>query len=152
MNGLLAELGGWISFESWKIGSAAFEKSPLQNNTLSLQWILAWLLSPLAWLMGIPVSEVGLAASLLGEKTILNEFVAYVNLSEVMSHLSDRTVVILSYALCGFANFSSIGIQIGGLSALAPERRKDLAQLGVRALIAGSLAAFSTATIAGLLT
>lgn len=120
-------------------------------EALSFQKILGWLFAPLAWLLGIPWHDAVAAGTLLGEKTVLNEFVAYAHLKEQMSLLAPRTVTILTYALCGFANFSSIAIQIGGVGALAPERRHDLARLGIRALIAGTLACFMTACVAGLL-
>jgi len=113
----------------------------------SLQLILGWAFSPIAWLMGIPASEIQLAGALLGEKLVLNEFFAYVHLSEVAGELSDRTVTLLSYALCGFANFSSIAIQLGGIGGLAPLRRKEMALLGMRSIVAGSFACFSTACV-----
>jgi len=101
--------------------------------------------------MGIPLSEASQVAILLGDKIVLNEFVAYLSLSQMTETLSTRSMVIVSYALCGFANFSSIAIQIGGIGALVPERRGDLARLGLRAMWGGSLAAFMTAAVAGLL-
>ena len=101
--------------------------------------------------MGIPWSEALLAGSLLGEKIVINEYVAYVRFADLGEHFSERSSVILSYALCGFANFSSIAIQIGGIGSLAPNQRSELAKLGIRSVIGGSLAAFSTACIAGLL-
>lgn len=143
--------GGVIDFASWGVGldpHSAMKSEPAQ---LTASLIFGWIFSPLAWLMGIDWKECSVAGALLGQKVVLNEFVAYLNLSQVMNQLSERTVIILSYALCGFANFSSIGIQIGGIGTLAPERKSDLAQLGVRAIIGGSLAAFMTAAIAGML-
>lgn len=116
---------------------------------LSLQQIFGWIMAPLAWVIGVPSEEMFLAGALLGEKTILNEFVAYVHLSEMSGQLSERTFILLSYALSGFANFSSIAIQIGGISPLAPERRKDLAQLGLRAVLGGTLASLMTAAVVG---
>lgn len=118
---------------------------------MTLQGILGFFFSPLAWLMGVPWGEAKLVGSWLGEKIVLNEFVAYVHMSEAKAAISERTLIIASYALCGFANFSSIGIQIGGIGAMAPERRGELAQLGIRCMIAGSLATFMTAAIVGLL-
>lgn len=120
---------------------------------LSLEWILGRLFAPLAYVMGVPLNDAIEAGNLLGQKIVINEFFAYANLAELIktNTLNDRTVVILTYALCGFANFSSIGIQVGGIGSLAPERRSDIAKLGIRALIGGSLAAFMTATIAGIL-
>ena len=139
-------LGGLDSFLETYI-------TPLQAVELSLSQIFAWLLAPLAFIMGVPWSEAGQVGQLMGTKIILNEFVAYTDLSEIKKAggLSARSEIIATYALCGFANLGSIGIQIGGIGALAPERKSDLAKLGVRALIGGSLATFMTATIAGLL-
>ena len=124
------------------------------TQPLSLDSILGWLLAPLAWLMGVPWADAPEVGSLIGIKTAVNEFVAYLQLSAMLSGdtaLSPRSVVIATYALCGFANFSSIAIQIGGIGGIAPSRRSDLARIGLRAMIAGSLAAFMTATIAGIL-
>jgi len=123
-------------------------------QTLNLDAILGWVFAPLAWLMGVPWADAPEIGSLLGIKTAVNEFVAYLQLSALLSGdtgLSPRSVVIATYALCGFANFSSIAIQIGGIGGIAPSRRSDLARIGLRAMIAGSLAAFMTATIAGIL-
>lgn len=120
----------------------------------ALEALLGWLLAPLAWLMGVPWDEAHRVGALLGVKTMVNEFIAYQQLSEIVKGdepLSERSTVIATYALCGFANFSSIAIQIGGIGAIAPERKQDLARLGVRAMIAGTLACFQTAIIAGLL-
>ena len=120
---------------------------------LSMERILGVVLRPLAWVMGVPWAEADKVGSLLGIKTVLNEFVGYARLEEMIKadQLSERSKIIATYALCGFANFSSIAIQIGGIGAMAPERRKDLARLGVKAMIGGSLATFQTATIAGIL-
>lgn len=124
-------------------------------KALTIEQIFGYVFSPLAWLMGVPADEMVLAGQLVGEKTILNEFVAYANFSSILNgdtvEMSLRTKVILSYALCGFANFSSIGIQIGGIGAIAPNRRADLSRLGFRALIAGLLASCLRGIIAGLL-
>lgn len=118
---------------------------------LSLELITGYLFSPVAWIMGVPWADCMTVGSLLGKKLILNEFVAYLDLAKHLNDLSPRSVVISTYALCGFANFSSIAIQVGGIGALAPERRKDLALLGVRSLIGGTLACLMTACIAGIL-
>lgn len=120
---------------------------------LSLEGILSYLMFPLAWLMGVPWNDCASVAVLLGKKTILNEFVAYLDLQGLMEKkvISERSIIIATYALCGFSNIGSIGIQIGGIGAIAPERKSDLARLGVRAMIAGSLACFMTACIAGML-
>lgn len=122
---------------------------------LTLEQIFGWVFTPLAWVMGVPSNEVQQVASWMGQKTILNEFVAYLNMATYLkanpAALSERSIAMASYALCGFANILSIAIQIGGIGAMAPERRHDLAKLGVYALIASSLAGFLSATVAGIL-
>lgn len=120
---------------------------------LSLKNILGVVFSGFAWAMGIARQDIQLAGSLMGTKMVINEFVAYLDLSALMKSgaLQPKTVLIVSFALCGFANFSSIAIQVGGIGQLAPERRKDLAKLGFKALIAGTLASYLSATIAGIL-
>jgi concentrative nucleoside transporter, CNT family len=121
---------------------------------VSLQMLLGWLLAPVAWLMGVPWAEAGQVGALLGMRTALNEFFAFLQLSAILgegSPLSPRSVIIATYALSGFANFSSIAIQIGGIGGIAPSRRHDLSALGLRAMIGGTLAAFMTATVAGML-
>ena len=122
---------------------------------LTFQQILGWLFWPFAFLIGVPVAECSTVATFLGEKIVLTEFIAYLHLyeslSEGVAQLSPRTVVIASYALCGFANFGSIGIQIGGIGGIAPERRHDLARLGLRAMFGGMLASLMTAAVAGML-
>ena len=152
LNGVLAEIGELMAFSSWGAGLIP-EGLPTSDAgpTLSFQLVLAYLFAPVAFVMGIPWSEALLAGSLLGEKIVLNEFVAYLHFAEMGETFSDRSVIILSYALCGFANFSSIAIQIGGIGSLAPNQRSELAKLGIRSVIGGSLAAFSTACIAGIL-
>jgi CNT family concentrative nucleoside transporter len=126
------------------------------DQTWSLAAILSPLFAPFAWLMGIPWEDCSNAGNLLGIKMVANEFVAYAQLSawkEAGSGvaLSDRAITILTYALCGFANFSSIGIQIGGIGGMAPERRGELARLGLRAMLGGTLANFMTACVAGIM-
>jgi len=120
---------------------------------LSLELILSYLLAPVAWLMGVPWADCGQVGILLGKKTILNEFIAYLELQPLIEEeaISERAIVIATYALCGFANIGSIGIQIGGIGGIAPDRRGDLAKLAVRAMIAGTIACFMTASIAGML-
>lgn len=122
------------------------------GQPLSLSLILGYILSPLAWIIGIPWSEAVIVGSLIGEKIVLNEFVAYLHLGEIKDTLSQHSVLISTYALCGFANFSSIAIQLGGIGGLAPNRRPDIARLGLRAVFGGTLATMMTATIAGVLT
>ncbi|MHC4866841.1 MAG: NupC/NupG family nucleoside CNT transporter [Planctomycetota bacterium] len=118
---------------------------------LTLERILGWFCAPLAWVMGIEFKDAAAVGALLGKKTILNEFLAYTDLVTLKDVISPRSFTIATYALCGFANFGSIAIQIGGYGSLVPERRKDFASLGLRAMVGGSLAAFTTATIAGML-
>jgi CNT family concentrative nucleoside transporter len=122
-------------------------------RTLSLNQILGLLFSGFAWAMGVPGQDIKQAGALMGTKMVINEFVAYLDLSKLLKAgvLQPKTVLITSFALCGFANFSSIAIQVGGIGQLAPERRKDLATLGFRALICGTLASYLSATLAGML-
>jgi CNT family concentrative nucleoside transporter len=118
---------------------------------LSLQQIFGWVFAPIAWSMGVPWQDAGSIGNLLGTRMVLNEFVAYSQLGAMKATLDPRSFTIATFALCGFANFSSIGMQVGGIGALAPQRRSDLARLGFRAMMAGTLANFVTATIAGFL-
>jgi concentrative nucleoside transporter, CNT family len=118
---------------------------------LSLQLILGWVFAPIAWALGVPWTDASTVGNLLGTRMVLNEFVAYSQLGPLKATLDPKSFTIATFALCGFANFSSIGIQIGGIGALAPERRHDLARLGLRAMLAGTFANFLTATIAGML-
>lgn len=147
MNGLIGWAGSWVGLPQ-----------------LSLELMLSYVLSPVAWLMGVAWQDCAQVAVLLGKKVILNEFIAYASLQQLMDgasvipgqadvavSVSERSVTIATYALCGFANLGSIGIQIGGLSALAPSRQPELAQLGFRAMLGGALASFMTAAIAGFL-
>jgi CNT family concentrative nucleoside transporter len=117
----------------------------------SLQAIFGWMLAPVAYLLGVPWEDCRAVGGLLGTRTVTNELIAYQELGKQKEQLIARSFVISSFALCGFANFSSIGIQLGGIGALAPERRRDLARLGFRALLAGTLANFLSASIAGIL-
>jgi CNT family concentrative nucleoside transporter len=118
---------------------------------LSLQLILGWVFAPIAWALGVPWQDAATVGNLLGTRMVLNEFIAFSQLGPLQSTLDPKSFTIATFALCGFANFSSIGIQIGGIGALAPERRHDLARLGLRAMLAGTFANFLTATIAGML-
>jgi CNT family concentrative nucleoside transporter len=118
---------------------------------LSLQEIFGWVLAPVAWSMGVPWRDAPTIGNLLGTRMVLNEFVAYSQLGPLKAMIDPKSFTIATFALCGFANFGSIGIQIGGIGALAPNRRHDLARLGLRAMFAGTLANFMTATIAGFL-
>ena len=122
------------------------------GRTLSLSTILGYALSPLAWVIGVPWQDAIAVGGLIGEKVVTNEFVAYAHLTEIQDSLSPKALLISTYALCGFANFSSIAIQIGGIGGIAPDRRSDLARLGLLAVLGGTLATMMTATIAGVLT
>ncbi|EGT5712947.1 NupC/NupG family nucleoside CNT transporter [Cronobacter dublinensis] len=143
LNGMLSGIGGWFN-----------------HPELSLQLILGWVFSPVAWLIGVPWEEAMVAGSFIGQKLIINEFVAYMNFGEYLKDdaavaaaglqvLSAHTKAIISFALCGFANLSSIAILIGGLGSMAPSRRHDVAQLGLKAVAAGTLSNLMSATIAG---
>ncbi len=123
--------------------------SPLPE--FSLNTIFGWLFYPLAWCMGVPAADAKAVAAMMGQKLTINEFVAYLNLTAMKASLTPKGLVIASFALCGFANFSSVGIQIGGIGELAPSRRADLAKLGLKALLCGTLASYLSATIAGIL-
>jgi CNT family concentrative nucleoside transporter len=120
---------------------------------LSLEWMLSYVMAPVAWLIGVPWADCAQVGVLLGKKTILNDFIAYLDLKTLIEQkaISERAVIIATYALCNFANIGSIGITIGGIGGMAPNRQKDLARMGVRAMIGGLLAGFMTAAIAGIL-
>ena len=125
-----------------------------QFQNVSLEFILGYIFAPISWLMGVCKEDVVLIGQLLGEKTILNEFVAYISLGEMISankFYEDKSIIIATYMLCGFANFASIGIQIGGIGAIAPKRMKDLSKLGILSLVAGTLACLFTAVIVGMI-
>ena len=135
-NGFLGLVGGWVGFPE-----------------LSFELIVGYLFAPFAFLMGVAWEDCVQVGVMLGKKTVLNEFVAYLDLQAAIqaNSISERSITIATYALCGFANFSSIAIQLGGIGGIAPSRRQDLAKLGVQALVGGTLACFMTACIAGLL-
>ena len=118
----------------------------------SLEQLFGWIFAPLAWLIGIPWKDAGIVGNLLGTRMALNEVVAFSKLGPMKGTLDPRTFMIATFALCGFANFSSIGIQIGGIGALAPEQRGNLARLGIRAMLAGTMANLMSACIVGILT
>lgn len=143
INGILAGIGGWLDYPQ-----------------LSLELILGWVFSPIAFLIGVPWNEAMTAGSFIGQKVVVNEFVAYMNFGEYLKPdtqviaaglqpLSDHTKAIISFALCGFANLSSVAILLGGLGGMAPNRRKDVARLGMKAVMAGTLSNLMSATIAG---
>ena len=133
VNGLLGGIGGWFGIEG-----------------LTLQGILGKLLAPLAWLIGVPWHEAAAAGSLIGQKFIMTEFIAYLSFSEIMHSLSPHTQVIVTFALCGFANLTSIAILLGGMGSLVPERRQDIAALGFMAVLAGTLSNLMSAVLASL--
>ena len=133
VNGLLGGIGGWFGMED-----------------LTLQGILGKLLAPLAWLIGVPWHEAAAAGSLIGQKFIMTEFIAYLSFSEIMHSLSPHTQVIITFALCGFANLTSIAILLGGMGSLVPERRQDIASLGFMAVLAGTLSNLMSAVLASL--
>jgi CNT family concentrative nucleoside transporter len=119
---------------------------------LTLNWIFSKLFYPMAWAMGVPAADISNVATLLGQKLTVNEFVAFQNLTNhSVPIVTEKGLLILSIAICGFANFSSVAIQIGGIGALVPERRDDIARLGLRAMFGGLLACYLTATVVGIL-
>ncbi|PRY72240.1 NupC/NupG family nucleoside CNT transporter [Halomonas ventosae] len=142
INGMLGGIGGWFGLEQ-----------------LSLEWLLGWLFAPLAFLLGVPWEEATLAGSFIGQKIVVNEFVAFINLGPYLSGeqmvaatgqaMTPHTMAILSFALCGFANLSSIAILLGGLGSIAPSRRHEIARFGLKAVLAGTLSNLMSASIAG---
>ncbi|WP_298830621.1 NupC/NupG family nucleoside CNT transporter [uncultured Planococcus sp.] len=133
LNGMLGGISGWFGFEG-----------------LTIQSILGVIFAPLAWAIGVPWAEAVQAGSFIGQKLVLNEFVAYTAFAPEIADLSPKTVIVVSFALCGFANLSSLAILLGGLGAMAPSRRPDIARLGIRAVAAGMLASLLSAAIAGM--
>jgi CNT family concentrative nucleoside transporter len=138
---LIAMLNGFLGWIGHFWGSPAF----------SLQTIFGWVMSPLAIILGAPKQDAATIGNLIANKTVINEFFAFSMFKDVAGGLTEKGKIIATFALCGFANFSSIGIQIGGIGGLAPSRKSDLARLGFRALLGGSLVSFMTAAIAGIL-
>ena len=134
VNGLIGWIGGWFGF-----------------SDLSLQTILGYIFAPVAVIIGVPWGESVIAGSLIGQKIILNEFVAFTSMSPLLPELSAKTTAIVTFALCGFANISSIAILIGGIGGMAPNRKHDIARLGWKSVLGGTLANLLSATIAGLL-
>jgi CNT family concentrative nucleoside transporter len=146
-NYVLFKVGDWTTLNSWIATNTRYPE-------LSFNMILGYIGAPIAWLMGVCKEDMFLVGQLLGEKTVLNEFVGYMSLGEMKKaglFFEQKSIIIATYILCGFANFASIGIQIGGIGALAPKRRGDLSKLGILALIAGTLASLFTAVIVGML-
>ncbi len=154
--GMLLAFIALIAMANWILTGVLTDLFGLSVNgaPVTLQVILGYVLSPIAWIIGVPWQDAVSVGSLIGQKVVLNEFIAYLQLSQMIPTgvLSEKAVIISTYALCGFANFSSIAIQLGGIGGIAPDRRADLAKFGLRAVLGGSLATFMTATIAGVLT
>lgn len=145
---LIALINYCLGFIHW----SEYVNGQLTTVHLSLDYLFGKLFYPLAWCMGVPMDDVQQVATLMGQKLTINEFVAFDTMTHHLAKpLSEKGLIIASFAICGFANFSSVGMQIGGIGALAPERRVDLAKLGIRALISGTLASYLSATIAGML-
>jgi CNT family concentrative nucleoside transporter len=151
-NAFIGVAGHWLAMTGMKLDSIG-----LDLNHLTLQTILGACLSPVAVILGVPFADAPLVGRLLGEKIIINEFLAFSELSTILKDplhtqtLSAHGETIATFALCGFANLSSIAMQIGGIGEIAPSRREDLARLGVKALICGTMASYLSATVAGLL-
>jgi CNT family concentrative nucleoside transporter len=133
LNGILGALGGYVGFEN-----------------LTIEYILGVLFQPIAWLIGVPWDEAQLAGSFIGQKVVVNEFVAYSSFMANIESLSAQTQAIITFALCGFANLSSIAILMGGIGAIAPSRRQDIARLGLKAVLAATLANLMSAALAGI--
>ncbi len=149
--GYYTPLNEWvINFAGW-LQAQGFEIQPGAMKGLNLEFLLGLLFAPIAFLLGVAVEDVFLVGQLLGQKTAINEFFAYAEMAKFTKILQIKSLIIATYALCGFSNFASIGIQIGGIGALAPGQRKTLAEFGIRALIGGTIACFLTAAIAGML-
>ncbi|MGM0877771.1 MAG: NupC/NupG family nucleoside CNT transporter [Bacillota bacterium] len=134
INGILGGVGSWFGIESF-----------------SLEMILGWVFAPIAFIVGVPWAEALQAGSYIGQKIVLNEFVAYAAFAPEMENLAPKTIIVVSFALCGFANLGSLAILLGGLGGLAPNRRSEIARLGIRSVIAGALASLLSAAIAGML-
>ncbi|MEA2042027.1 MAG: nucleoside transporter C-terminal domain-containing protein [Bacteroidota bacterium] len=149
MNYIFMKIGDWTSLNAW-----IFDISDGQFNNLSLEFILGYTLAPLMWLIGVNTGDIALVGQMLGEKLILTEFIGYSSLADYKAagaFTDQKSIIMATYMLCGFANFASIGIQIGGIGALAPGKRVQLTQLGMKALLAGTLASLLSATIVGMI-
>jgi len=149
INFFFLKIGDWTRINEW-----IAEVSQGRYHQLSLQFILGYSLSPLMWLIGVSSDDIALVGSLLGEKIVMTEFVGYISLSEMKTAglFSDpKSIIMATYMLCGFANIASVGIQIGGIGAIAPSQRPTLSRYGMKALLAGTLASLMSATIVGII-
>jgi CNT family concentrative nucleoside transporter len=149
LNFMLIKIGDWTS-----LNEMIFSATGGQYDGLTMQFILGYALAPLTWLVGVSTEDMTLVGQLFGEKIILNELIAYKSLKDLIvvnAFAHEKSMIMATYMLCGFANFASIGIQIGGIGALAPNRRVMLSQLGMRALIGGALASLFSATMVGII-
>lgn len=144
INGWVVNFSEWLSQNGYRVQQEAIKG-------LNLEFILGLIFAPLSWLLGVPNQDIFLVGQLLGQKTVINEFFAYAEMANYTRVLEIKSLIIATYALCGFSNFASIGIQIGGVGGLAPGQRQTLAAFGIKALIGGSVACFMTAAIAGML-
>jgi len=149
LNFILLKIGDWTS-----INNSIIETTSGRYNGLTLQFMLGNIFSPLMWLIGVPYQDIVIVGQLLGEKVILNEFIGYTSLAKYLadgSFYNVKSIIMATYMLCGFANFGSIGIQIGGIGSLAPNKRSQLSKFGIRALLGGTLASLFSATIVGMI-
>jgi CNT family concentrative nucleoside transporter len=156
---IVALIDGTLTWAGGMLARAGVSGAPLGLDLphLKLADLFGLCFSPVAWVMGVPWADASVAGRLMGEKLTINEFYAYMDMSKILQggtqyHLGPRAEAITTFALCGFANFSSVAMQIGGIGEIAPSRRADLARLGIKALICGTLASYLSATLAGLLT
>ncbi|MFK8006257.1 MAG: NupC/NupG family nucleoside CNT transporter [Saprospiraceae bacterium] len=149
--GYYTPLNGWVTDFALYLKGNGFQIQPSAMEGLNLEFILGCLFAPIAWLLGVPSTDIFLVGQLLGQKTAINEFFAYAELGKFTKVLEIKSLIIATYALCGFANFASIGIQIGGIGAIAPGQKTTVAEFGIKALIGGTVACFITAAIAGMI-
>jgi CNT family concentrative nucleoside transporter len=149
LNQILLVIGDWTTINAWITGFTGG-----QYTSLSLEFMLGMIFSPLAWLLGVPAADMSLVAQLFGEKIILNEMVAYISMKDLLeasSFTHQKSIIMATYILCGFANFASVGIQVGGIGAIAPNQKKLLGRLGFKALVGGAMASLLSATIVGMI-
>jgi CNT family concentrative nucleoside transporter len=149
INFILMKIGAWTN-----LNDVISNISGGQYGELSLQFMLGYSLAPLTWVLGVPAPDITTVGQLFGEKIILNEMIAYISLRDLMGSgvfYEEKSIIMATYMLCGFANFASVGIQLGGIGALAPGQRKTLSKLGFRALVGGAMASLLSATIVGMI-